>query len=204
MNLRSLVFGCALFAALASPALAGPPWVSIETPANPFDRATRGAFFVVRTYHHGTPIALQVRGMLEGIVDGERVSRPVTLERTGTIGLWAVKTAPPADGAWVLVVLAGDGDYAATALVDVAGGRIRGIEVPFRMQDGWAIPRAVAPAEIETRLQQLAAASGPEVLLAKPGHGSGQGSGFPLELLLLGAAVGLVPVGAIVVRRRRR
>ena len=199
MRVRSilLVF---VFLAAAAPALAGPPWLSIEMPANPFDRATRGAFFSVRTYHHGTPIALQVRAVMEGIVDGERVSRPVTLERTGTLGLWAVKTAPPAEGTWVLVVMGGEGEYAVTALVDVMDGRIRGVDVPFVMRDGWAIPRAVNPAEIDARLERLAAVER-GTLLAKPGHAAG---GFPLHLIVLGTAVGLVPVGVIVARRRRR
>ncbi len=199
MRVRPIAIALFLFAT-AAPALAGPPWLSIEMPANPFDRATQGAFFSVRTYHHGTPIALQVRAVMEGIVDGRRVSRPVTMERTGTLGLWAVKTAPPAEGIWVVVVMGGEGEYGVTALVDVAGGRVRGVDVPHEMRDGWAIPRAVAPSEIDARLRQLASAE-PSALLAKPGHGPG---GFPLELILLGAAVGLVPVGLFAARRVRR
>ena len=96
MRIRSLLFVLAFLAA-AAPALAGPPWLSIEMPANPHDRGIRSAFLMVRTYHHTTPIALQVRAVLEGIVDGERVSRPVAMQRTGTLGLWAVTTAPPGE-----------------------------------------------------------------------------------------------------------
>jgi hypothetical protein len=199
MHARSIILALAL-CALAVPALAGPPWVSVEMPANPFDRGTRGAYFVVRTYHHGTPVALQVRGTLEGIVDGERVSRPLVFERTGTIGVWALKTAPPADGSWVVVVLAGDGEYSATALVDVRQGIAQRVEVPFDRREGWAIPRAVAPAEIDARIRELAAADR-EWRLAKPGHGPG---GFPLELIVLGAAVGLAPIGVFAIRRSRR
>lgn len=200
MRIRSFLLVFALLAA-ATPALAGPPWISIELPANPFDRATRGAFFSVRTYHHGDPMAFQVRAVMEGIVNGERVSRPVTMERTGTLGQWAVKTAPPEDGTWVLVVIGGEGSASATALVDVTQGRVRGVDVPFDMRDGWAIPRAVSAEEIDARLEQLAAGEFDGPLLAKPGHGAG---GFPLHLLVLGAAVGLVPVGVIVARRRRK
>ncbi len=199
MRIRSLLLAI-LFFVIATPAFAGPPWLSIEMPANPFDRATRGAFFSVRTYHHGTPIALQVQAVMEGIVNGERVSRPVTLERTGTLGLWAVKTAPPEDGTWVLVVTGGEGTASVTALVDVTEGRVRGVDVPYDMRDGWAIPRAVSAEEIDARLEQLAAGEFGG-LLAKPGHGAG---GFPLHLIVLGAAVGLVPVGVFVARRRRK
>jgi hypothetical protein len=199
MKVRSLMLAAALLA-FAAPLLAGPPWVSVEMPANPFDQGTRGAYFIVRTYHHGNPIALQVRGTLEGIVDGRRVSRPATFERSGTIGVWALRTAPPADGAWVVVVLAGEGNYSATALVDVSEGMVRGVDVPYDRREGWSIPRAVGPAEIDARLRELAAAGG-GALLAKPGHGS---VGLPLELILLGAAVGLAPIGAFAFWRARR
>ena len=47
-------------AAVAAPAVAlsaassfSPPWISIETPPNPYDPASRGAFLVVHTFHHG-------------------------------------------------------------------------------------------------------------------------------------------------------
>jgi hypothetical protein len=36
----------------ATPAFAGPPWISLETPANPCNETT-GAFALVRVYHHG-------------------------------------------------------------------------------------------------------------------------------------------------------
>jgi hypothetical protein len=203
MNLRSIVLALVLLVG-AVPAFAGPPWVSIEIPSNPFDRATRGAFFLVRTYHHGTPIALQVRGTMEGIVDGERVSRSLTLERTGTLGLWAVKTSPPSDGAWVLVVYAGADEYSATALVDVTEGVVRRIDVPYQRGGEVPVPRAVAPSEIDARLEALAMGDTP-VLLAKPGHGDGHGLGFdPVMIILLGAVVGLIPIGAFAVRRARR
>jgi hypothetical protein len=198
VKLRPVCLAALLTALAAVPVLAGPPWVSVEIPANPFDRGTRDAFFIIRTYHHGTPIALQVRGTMEGIVDGERVSRPLAIERTGTLGLWAVKTAPPSDGAWVVVVFAGEGHYSATALVDVTEGAVRGIEVPRRLDGEVPIPRAVAPAEVDARLEALAMGE-TRVLLAKPGHGVD-----PLALTLLGAALGLVPVAALVIRRGRR
>jgi hypothetical protein len=197
VKLRPILFMLALCLG-AVPAIAGPPWVSIEIPANPFDRATRGAFFVVRTYHHGTPIALQVRGTMEGLVDGNRVTRPLVLERTGTLGLWAVKSAPPTDGAWVLVVFAGEGDYSATALVDVTGRVVRRIEVPSRSGGEVPVPRAVAPEEIDARLETLAMETTP-LLLGKSGHGLD-----PVVIILLGAVLGMVPIGAFAARRARR
>ena len=48
-----------LAALTASPALAGPPWLSIELPANPLNSTTRGMYLLVRTYHHGTVTQFQ-------------------------------------------------------------------------------------------------------------------------------------------------
>ena len=33
-------------------ALIGPPWISIEYPANPLDPSTRGGYLLVHTFHH--------------------------------------------------------------------------------------------------------------------------------------------------------
>ena len=40
----------------------GPPWLSIELPANPLDPTTKGAYLVVRTYHHDKSIPMIVEG----------------------------------------------------------------------------------------------------------------------------------------------
>jgi hypothetical protein len=62
MRTTSLVLSLATLAALPSVAHAGPPWISIELPANPYDRATKGAFLVVHAFHHGTPVGFPVSG----------------------------------------------------------------------------------------------------------------------------------------------
>ena len=51
--LRTFALVTALTLTAFSSALAGPPWIAIEYPANPFDRTSRDAFLTVRTYHHG-------------------------------------------------------------------------------------------------------------------------------------------------------
>ena len=38
----------------------GPPWISIEYPANPYDSGSRGAFLLVHAFHHGTPVSFPV------------------------------------------------------------------------------------------------------------------------------------------------
>lgn len=188
---------------LAAPAsAAGPPWISIEIPANPYDRATRGAIALLRTYHHGGAIQLQVRGTAEGLVDGERVSLPLELTAAGPTGMYAIRADLPARGVWVLVVRGGADEGGVTAIVDLApSGAVRAVDVPTR-GDNPPIPRAVTRAEIDARLRALASAgTAPDALvLAKPGHGGNRGTGLTLAAI---AAVGL-PVGVGFWRSRRR
>jgi len=60
-RIRSLGLAALVSALVATPALAGPPWISIELPANPYDQATRGAFLLVHAFHHGTPIGVRAQ-----------------------------------------------------------------------------------------------------------------------------------------------
>ena len=43
-RIRSLGLAALVSALVATPALAGPPWISIELPANPYDKAPRVAW----------------------------------------------------------------------------------------------------------------------------------------------------------------
>ena len=72
--LRTFALVTALTLTAFSSALAGPPWIAIEYPANPFDQSSRGAFLTVRTYHHGELMAKTVTGTAEGVVNGKRQS----------------------------------------------------------------------------------------------------------------------------------
>lgn len=179
----------------------GPPWISIELPANPYDRSTRGAIALVRTYHHGGPVQLQVRGTAEGLVDGERVSLPLDLVAAGPTGVYAIRAELPSRGSWILVVRGGAEEGGVTAIVDLAAdGSIRAVDVPTRGGNP-PIPRAITGPEIDARLRSLASA-GPAtgLVLAKPGHPGPRGAGITLAAL---AAIG-VPVGVGVWRSRRR
>jgi hypothetical protein len=192
----------ALVLILSSTAFAGPPWLSIELPANPYDRQTRGSIAIVRTYHHGVPMQLQVLGTAEGLIDGERVSLPLELIATSSTGVYALKGELPGRGVWVLVVRGGAEGNGVTAIVEVGpDGSVRAVDVPTRGDDP-PIPRAITGPEIDARLRSLAnvgPASG-GLVLAKPGHGGPRGVGITLAAI---AAVGL-PVGVGVWRSRRR
>lgn len=92
----------------SAPTAYGPPWISVEMPANPLDPNTREAAFVVRTYRHSQPEATTLTGTAEGVVDGERRSVPLTFQSTGRPGVFAVDQSWSETGAWVLAISTGE------------------------------------------------------------------------------------------------
>ncbi|HYO45663.1 MAG TPA: hypothetical protein VEY33_03130 [Gemmatimonadota bacterium] len=185
---RAAGLAAILLLTLATTALAGPPWLSIELPANPYDRLTRGAIALVRTYHHGGPIQLQVRATAEGLIDGERVSLPLELVATNATGLYALRGELPDRGAWVLVVRGGAEGEGVTAIVDLGpGGAVRAVDVPTRGENP-PVPREVTGQEIDSRLRSLASAGRLDVVLAKVGHGPGPWPAIGLVVLGLAGA----------------
>ena len=147
----------ALLASLALPATLvakGPPWISIELPANPWDRETRNAFLVVHAFHHGTPLPLPLTGTAEGIVDGKRRSVALTFDRTSRQGAFAVPNTWGNSGKWVLVITVtqGDADDIAQAMVRIDNGQVVGVQVPTRRESAGPFPRRITKQEIELAL----------------------------------------------------
>lgn len=164
--LRAATLASALTLIAFSSALAGPPWIAIEYPANPFDRASRDGFLTVRTYHHGNLMARTVTGTAEGLVNGKRQTMGLDIRPGSQAGMYVVRWQRPATGKWVLVINAGqEGVVDASAVVEISPtGGIAGVTVPTRhVGDGWIGPRAVAAAEVEGLLQgrAIVSASGP-------------------------------------------
>jgi hypothetical protein len=180
-----------LAALLPSPAQAGPPWVSIEIPANPYRPETRDAYCLVRVYHHGDAANYPLSGTAEGLVAGQRTSVKLDLRDTGIPGLWAVRYQPSRDGAWVLVLRVGqDREYAGATLLVTVGkdGQIASAQVPLRKQGGHLIPERVSPSDIDAVLRSQVAQNE-------------SGAPSPAELGLLGL---LAPLGLAGLRARRR
>ncbi len=164
--LRSVMLASALTITAFSTALAGPPWIAIEYPANPFDRASRDAFLTVRTYHHGDLMARTLTGTAEGVVNGKRQTMRLDIRPGSQAGMYVVRWQKPATGRWVLVINSGEkGNVDASAVVEISPtGGIASVTVPTRhVGDGWIGPRAVAAAEIEGLLQgrAIVSAAGP-------------------------------------------
>lgn len=160
--LRSIALASVLMLTAFGTALAGPPWIAIEYPANPFDRTSRDAFLTVRTYHHGEFQSRTLTGTAEGVVDGKRQTMPLDIRAGSQPGMYAVRWQKPATGRWVLVInSASQGVIDATAIVEIsATGGVAGVTVPTRaIGGGWISPRAVAKSEIDGLLQGRAIVS---------------------------------------------
>ena len=92
----------ALVAATLAFASVGPPWISIEHPPNPYDSATRNAFLIVHSFHHGTPAQFPVFGTAEGLVNGARRTISLELRRTSRPGVYALNKQWPDEGVWTV------------------------------------------------------------------------------------------------------
>jgi hypothetical protein len=145
--------------AAATPAVAGPPWISIELPANPYDAATRNAFLVVHAFHHGMAVSFPVDGTAEGIVNGERRTIQLKLTATSRTGEYALERNWPSEGTWTLVIRAHQGDEAATAIVELgSAGDVASVRVPTTKRGDWTVPAAVSINDIDAALRARATA----------------------------------------------
>lgn len=145
---------------VAAPLEAGPPWITIEYPGNPFDPQARDAFLVVHAYHHNTPVGLPVSGTAEGVVDGKRRTITLQFQPLAKEGAFALKKQWPDQGRWLLAlhVTQGKGDgNTVTALVRLAtDGSVGSTYVPSRAGErGMRIPVTVSRAEVEAAVQAM-------------------------------------------------
>ena len=155
MRLSRLAFATVLtVVTVPTVAHAGPPWISIELPANPYDRATRGAFLVVHAFHHGTPMGFPVTGKAEGIVNGQRRSVELKFDRGERDGTYVLRNSWGNEGEWTLVISVTQGENdAATALVQVSKAKVIAVDVPTEKRGDWTVPRKVTLADVDATLK---------------------------------------------------
>lgn len=136
----------------------GPPWISIETPVNPYDASTKNAFLLVHAFHHGTPTNFPVSGTAEGLVRGERKTVSLEFQATARPGVYALKKQWPSEGTWTLVVSVSQGpDDAVYAVVDLnTNGLVASVNVPTRSESGYTLPMKVSMSTIDTSLRTRA------------------------------------------------
>ncbi|HKC39397.1 MAG TPA: hypothetical protein VKC15_07660 [Gemmatimonadales bacterium] len=159
-RMRTLSLVALLSGALATPALAKPPWISIEYPINPYDASLRGAFLVVHTFIHRSPYAVRLTGTAEGMVNGERRTIPLEFKETGQRAVYTLAQTWPGEGVWTLVIRAGEAPgMVATAFVEIGtDGEIASVRLPTRLDRG--APVAVNPSmdDIDKALRARASA----------------------------------------------
>jgi hypothetical protein len=127
-----------------------PPWLSIESPVNPYDGSTTGAILLVHAATHaGPPTIADVNGSAEGIVSGARRTIALKLDATARPGVFAVRRQWPTEGTWLLRISL----ESTTALVSLDGaGRVTGVNIPSTLAEGRPIPRAVVARDIDSTL----------------------------------------------------
>jgi hypothetical protein len=146
---RGAPYGAAVF---------GGPWISIETPVNPYVASTTGALFVVHTYVHQNLVDLPVSGRAEGLVDGKRRSVPFTLTKSAQAGTYVVRPEWGDKGIWTVLVTAmpeAKNGWSIQAAVNVgADGEIEKVTVPRAGHT----PRLLTDADVERGLRDRAKA----------------------------------------------
>ncbi|MEO8334839.1 MAG: hypothetical protein ABI664_07695 [bacterium] len=146
----------------ARTAAAGPPWISIETPVNPYDATTKDAYLIVHAFHHGTPVAFPVSGTAEGLVNGERRSVKLEFTSTSRPGAFSLKKQWGDAGLWTLVIAVHQGENdAAQAIVEVgADGEVTRVQVPTRVGErNLKIPSPLSARDIDAALRLRARTS---------------------------------------------
>src|ERR1044072_7846192 len=105
MNRRIALMALALATtAFATPNIPKwPPWLSIESPVNPYDASARGAMLLVHaTFREGVSQLSDLSGTAEGFVNGARRSVPLRFANTDRPNVYALNPQWPAEGRWVL------------------------------------------------------------------------------------------------------
>ena len=141
-------------AAFSFPAAKWPPWISIESPVNPFDPATRGAAMLVHAHFREGPSTLaDLSGSAEGMLGGKRRSIPLKFEATPMPDVYALRRQWPTGGAWVLRINL----RTTTAIVALDGtGAVSAVQIPTHLAaDGSRVPRAVSSHDVDSTLMAI-------------------------------------------------
>jgi len=146
--MRRLAVALTLSLAAATPAVAGPPWLTLE-----FRPANFGGVVLVRTFHHGESQPMPLTGSAEGLVNGQRRTVALTFDRADQPNAYNIPNTWGTGGVWVLnIAVAGD---------HIGAGAVVGIdrngEPAFTRFPRTAVgaSRAATPREVEALLRAL-------------------------------------------------
>ncbi|MBX3145267.1 MAG: hypothetical protein KF785_00745 [Gemmatimonadales bacterium] len=158
MFARRILLSALLVTGLAAPLLAGPPWISIELPPNPFDAASRNAVLLVHAFHYRQNANEGVTGRAVGIVNGVRRTMTLQLDRTSRPGVFALRNTWGSVGAWTLILTASqEHGHAAEVMVKMTGARVIAVEAATEPSQHAELPvmsRRFTEAEIEASLRR--------------------------------------------------
>ncbi len=197
------VIALALAAITAAPATAGPPWIAVEYPANPLHPDSRGAILLVHTFHHGNAADFPLVGYAEGMVDGERVRRELTITPTYRSGVHAVRGDLEGGTAWVLVLTMTDTETRVmeSMLVALNGDRaLTAVDIPFATSNEWSEPRAATAEQIDRFLAASLSLAQAEPAVGRVRAATGADNRVPQTAAIL-AGLLLIPAAVFGVRR---
>lgn len=142
-------------ASFANAVFKWPPWLSVEYPVNPYDRANHDALMLVHAaMRESVPTPRDLVGSAEGIVNGQRQSVALRFDPTSQPGVFAVRRQWPAQGAWVLKITLAK---STTALVSLdRSGEVASVNIPMNAGSGDRFPREVAAHDIDSTLAVIA------------------------------------------------
>lgn len=152
-SLRVLAFlAAAATIGAATPAahFKSPAWLSVESPVDPYDPATRDAALLVHTRLIDRDARLgDLSGSAEGLVNGARRSIALRFDSVARPNTFGVRRQWPAQGTWLLRISLRE----TTALVSLdPAGNVTGTHVPMRQTGDIPLPRAVGAREIDSAL----------------------------------------------------
>jgi hypothetical protein len=133
-------------------ALIGPPWISIEYPANPLDQTTRGGYLLVHSFHHQTAVQQNISGEAITWENGRKRAVALRFAATSRTGVYKLDKQWSDGAPYVLRITAGghgDEGGGATALVSVDRlGVVTKVEVPTEPYRDFRVPRAPTEADL--------------------------------------------------------
>jgi hypothetical protein len=141
-------------AAFSAPVVKSPPWISIESPVNPYDRDSRGAAMLVHaSFREGDVQLTDLTGSAEGLVGGARRSVSLRFEATSRPNVFALRKQWPTEGAWLVRINL----KTTTALVTLdQAGNVASVNLPTVFSSGVPLPRAVSAREVDSTLASVA------------------------------------------------
>lgn len=194
--MKSLVLAFCISLGATSPALAGPPWLTVE-----FGPGNFTGVLLVRTFHHGTPLAMPLTGKAEGLVNGQRRSVPLSFTLSTSPNVYSVSNTWGAEGVWVLNISAKGDDLGAGVVV----GLDRNGEAAFTRFPRTAVgaSRPATSRETDAMLKALDAGAAPAALGKTGWSAIVLRSALPI-LVLIAVVLGIARAGSAAMAAMRR